>query len=305
MVTTDNHSVNTIVLTESCMEKAFSRACISHVKGIPAIDNMFRNKVTFDQGINTFNTNICRDITGFEVTDKRMDQNAVTDIKGNFAKMLMGSVHGVSKLHGSNICPASFIKNSPGFFRCQVNPFEFFREFAFGKHFYRACETIFFSGHNHLDTWVIFHGNFPEYIVFRLFTMTFIDFFTFPFFLIFGHFKFFFDFHGGKHFTISFEGNFITDINPFRIFFCCIQHYRNRPECTISQKEIFADTFPVRFGHKTIKRAEPTNTEHDQIAFNLGRNLNFFEAFCFFKFRFKFCAFKLATYQAFSTMRCY
>ena len=74
----------------------------------------------------------------FERTVVDEDENTVTYVKGNLAKMLMGSVHGVSKLHGSNICPAFFIKYGTGFSRGKVNAFEFFGEFTFGKDFYRT-----------------------------------------------------------------------------------------------------------------------------------------------------------------------
>src|SRR6056297_2361843 len=64
MVTTDDHSVNTVVLTEGGMQQGFTGTGISHVQGISGVNNMLGNKITFDQGVNAFDTYVCRDIAG-------------------------------------------------------------------------------------------------------------------------------------------------------------------------------------------------------------------------------------------------
>jgi len=151
---------------------------------------------------------------------------------------------------------------------------------------------------------MIFHGNFPEVSVSRLFAVTLIDFLAFPFFLVFGHFKFVFNSHGGINHAVSFKGNLVTNVDFGSIGSSRIQHNGNRPECTVSQQEISANAFPIRFGHETVQGRKTTDTEHDQIAFNLGRNFNFLQASSFFNFCFKFSAFEFTNNQTFSTMGC-
>ncbi len=304
MVTTDDHLVNAVVLAEGGMKQGFTGTGISHVKGVTGINNVFRYKVTLDQGVDTFDTYFCGDVARFQVTDQGVDQNAVTYVKGDLAQMFVGSVHGVSQLHGSNVCPAFFIHDSAGFCRAQINAFEFFGELAFGEYFYRTSQAEFFSGHNHLNAGMIFQCDFPEYFVSGLFAMTFVNFFTFPFFLGFGHFEFFFDLHGGIDLTISFQGDLIANFDCCGISSRSVEHNRNWPESTISQQEVFANAFPVSFGHKAVQRRETADTEHDQVAFNLGRDFDFFQTCGFFQFSVQSSAFKLTTYKTFPAMGC-
>ena len=89
MVTADNHAGAAVILAEGCMQQAFSRTGIAHVQGITALNNIGFYKVVLHQDVNTFYTNICRNITGFQVADQGVNIDTVANFNGNLAEVFV------------------------------------------------------------------------------------------------------------------------------------------------------------------------------------------------------------------------
>ena len=84
-----------------------------------------------------------------------MDVNTVANFNGDFAKILMAAVHGVSQLQGSNFAPAAFFENLAGFFRSMLHIGIFNGILGFAEHLDRPGQAELFLFHDHLDAGVI------------------------------------------------------------------------------------------------------------------------------------------------------
>jgi len=131
MVPTDDHPGAPVVLPEGGVEQGFPRTGIAHVKRIAALENVFFNKVALDEGIDAFYANLGRDVAGLEISHQGMNEDAVTNLHGNLAQILMRSVHGVPELQGRDLAPASFLEDLPGLGRPHVDALVFGRVFGF------------------------------------------------------------------------------------------------------------------------------------------------------------------------------
>ena len=96
------------------------------------------NEIVVDQDVDSFNTDISRNIAGFQVTDKRVNQNTVTNLNSDLGEILMGTMHWVTQLQGSNVGPSALVKHGTGLSRLQVNAWVLFRIFAFRENFNRT-----------------------------------------------------------------------------------------------------------------------------------------------------------------------
>jgi len=110
MVAADDHAGAAVVLAEGGVQQTLSGTGISHVERVSALNHLVFHKIPFYQGINTFNADFRRNISGLEVAHQRMNINTVANFHGYFAKVFMGAVHGVSKLQGGHFTPAAFFK---------------------------------------------------------------------------------------------------------------------------------------------------------------------------------------------------
>ena len=66
MVAADDHPVDTVVLTEGCMQQAFTGSGIAHIKRVAALDDVVFDKVAVNQGVDALDPDLCRNITGFK-----------------------------------------------------------------------------------------------------------------------------------------------------------------------------------------------------------------------------------------------
>jgi len=229
----------------------------------------------------------------------------VADVNGNLGQMLVGAMHGVAKLQGGHVFPASFLENFPGVGRTVINIRIPLGIITFGQDLDRAGQVELLLVHDHLDTGVIVFGDFPE-----LFggggAFAHEDFFTFVLFVLLGHLVLFSDLHGGQDVVLFgiIQGDLVAFLDLVGVFLGGVQADRYRPEGTVGQQVAVADTFPVGLGHKTGQGAEAAVADHDQVAFGAGAQFDLFQAFGFFLFRFQLTAFEQAGGQSFSAMRC-
>ena len=103
------------------MQQAFPGAGIAHVQRISALNDLVFDEIVLHQRIDAFDANFGRNVAGFQIADQGMNVDTVANFHGDFAKIFMGTVHGVSQLQGRNFAPAAFFKNFAGFFRSHVN----------------------------------------------------------------------------------------------------------------------------------------------------------------------------------------
>ena len=164
MIATDQHIVDAVVLTEGCMKKAFARSCITHIKRITGVDDVFFDKVFIDKDINRFNANIGWNVTCFQVADQRVDQNAVTYLNCDFCQVLMRTMHRITELQCSNVCPTTLVEHLAGLGRFQIDTRILFLIFAFGENLDGAGDVDIFLGKNHDHAWMIFLCNLPELV---------------------------------------------------------------------------------------------------------------------------------------------
>ena len=66
---------------------------------------------------------------------------------------------------------------------------------------------------------MVFHGDFPEFVVGALFAMAFENFLAFPFLVSFGHFVFFADFHDRIDCAFMLKGDLVAGIDAVSIGF--------------------------------------------------------------------------------------
>ncbi len=131
---------------------------------------------------------------------------------------------------------------------------------------------------------MIFRSDLPEFVTNGLFAFTSEDFLTFPSLVSLGHLKFLGDLHGGKDFTFANQGDLFTNFDRGGVGSRNVEGDRYRPEGAVGHLEFLTNALPVSFGHETGKRAETTDTHHDQIAFGTGGDLNLLESCGFLEF---------------------
>jgi len=215
----------------------------------------------------------------------------------------MGTVHGVAQLQGGHFAPSAFFENLAGFGRAVINAGVFCRIFTFAEYLDRAGEVDRALFHDHLDAGMIILGDLPE-LIGGGGAFTHEDFFAFPGLVGIGHREFFGDFHGG-HDLFAFgieQGDFVAFLDTVGFILSHIQAYRDGPEGAVGRQKVFAYAFPVGLGHETRQGAEPADADHDQVAFDAGRNIDFFQAIGLLEFGLALCAFQQAHGQAFSAM---
>ena len=97
MVTTDNHLVDAVVLTEGGVEQGLARTGIAHVQRIAGAVHVFLDKIVIDQGFNGLDAHFGRDVAFFQVADQGVNQHAVADLHRNLGQELVGTVHRVAE----------------------------------------------------------------------------------------------------------------------------------------------------------------------------------------------------------------
>src|SRR5665647_2455165 len=213
MITTDQHVIDAIVLTEGCMEQAFARTGVTHIQRITSVNDVLFNEIVLDKNFDGLDTNISWDITGFEVTDQAVDQYTVTDLDSDFRQVLMRTMHRVTQLQSGNVCPTTLVEHGTGLSRFEIYTRILFFVLAFGQDFYRASQVDFFLSHNHDDARMIFRCDLPEFVTNRLLTFAFEDFFTLKFLVSGGHLELLGNLHGSKGLAFAYQSDLVADFD--------------------------------------------------------------------------------------------
>ena len=304
VVAADDHFRASVVLAKYGVQQALTRSGIAHIQRIAALHHVIFNKVICYQCIDAFDPHRSRDVAGLQVAHQRVNVDAVANLYGDLAQVFVRAMHGISQLQGSHFAPALFFENLPGLFRAVVNALVTGGVFTFAEDLDRTGQAKLFLAHHHLDTGVVFFCNLPELISCGG-ALSHEDFLAFVLFVGLGQLKLFGHLHGRHDLTALriLQGDFaaLADFGGFGSAY--IQGHRYGPEGAVGQQAAVTYAFPICLGHKAGQRAETTDTDHDQIAFDARGNGDLHQAFGFFELRITLCAFQQAFGQPFSTMR--
>jgi len=205
-----------------------------------------------------------------------MDIDAVAHFNCDFAKIFMGTVHGVPQLEGRYFTPTLFFENFAGLGRAHVDTGVFGRVFTLTQHFDGTGQIDIFLAHDHLNTRMIVFGDFPE-LFSRRSAFAHEDFFAFIFFIFGGHFKFIGNLHGRHGFAVCCNQSDLFAVSDL-ISVCLVSGKSNRygPESSVRCQEIITYALPVSFGHKPCQWAESPDTHHDDVTLFAGGDCDFF-----------------------------
>lgn len=134
VVAADDHVGAAVVLTEEGVQEGLTGAGVSHIERVASLDNLVGHKVLVDEGLDTVNTDISRDVSRLQVTDKGVDEDSITDLDSDLGEVLVGSVHGVTQLQGGDGVPSTLGELGAGLGRSLVDTSKSGRELTLGQH---------------------------------------------------------------------------------------------------------------------------------------------------------------------------
>ena len=173
MVTTDDHLGDTVVLAEGGMQQGLTGTCIAHIQGVAGLDDVVLHEVVLDQAVDGLYPNVGGNVALLEVTDQGVDQHAIAHLDGDLGQELMGAVHGITQLQGSDVGPTALLEHGAGFGRGQVDTLVLDGILTLGKNLDRASQVDFLLVHDHLNAGMILQGDFPELVIGGLFALAF------------------------------------------------------------------------------------------------------------------------------------
>ena len=301
MVAADDLTVDAVVLTEGGVEQSFTGTSVTHIERVAGLDDEVFHKVLVNEGVDALDADFSRGVTGLQVADEGVDDNAITHFDSNLGEVFVRTVHGVAELQGSNLGPATLVHFSTELSRSHIGAGELGGELTLRENLNLTSKVEGLLGENHLHTRMVGGSNFPELL--GIGAMTLEDLLAFVLLVFVGHFVALADLHGSVDRAIADEGNFLAGLDILGIFSGDVHGDRNRPEGAVGEQHVIADALPVGLVHEAIERREAADTHHDEVALGARRNFNLFQAFGFLELIFKSFSFEQAADEAFSTMR--